>query len=186
MPVVASSSPDSSGNLAGHEQESIDQIAALHVEHYQSASVLQRTIDWITDKLGRPVVVATVIVGLAASFASAFVSADGHIERPPFIWLELAATLAALLIAMLILVTQRRENLLAERRDQLTLELAILADKKTAKVVALLEEMRRDTSALADRRDAESEAMAKPTDPGKVLAAIDQRTPGDSGSSRAG
>lgn len=164
--------------LAGHEEESIDQIAALHVEHHQAASTLQRAIDWVTDKLGRPAVVAAVIVGLGAWFASAFAAGDGHIERPPFVWLELTATLAALLIAMLILVTQRRENLLAERRDQLTLELAILADKKTAKVIALLEEIRRDAPALADRADPESEAMAKPADPAQVLAAIDRRTPG--------
>ena len=72
------------------------------------------------------------------------------------------------------------ENLLAERRDQLTLELAILADKKTAKVIALLEEMRRDAPALADRADPESEAMARPADPREVLTAIDRRTPGSS------
>jgi len=166
------------GGLAGHEEESIDQIAALHVEHYRSASVLQRVIDWVTDKLGRASVVAVVILGLVAWFASVFAATDGDIERPAFTWLELAATLAALLIAMLILVTQRRENLLAERRDQLTLELAILADKKTAKVIALLEEIRRDAPALADRTDPESEAMARPANPGEVLAAIDKRTPG--------
>jgi uncharacterized membrane protein len=167
-----------SRGLAGHEEESIDQIAALHVEHYSSASTLQRAIDWSTDKLGRPSVVACVILGLAAWLAGAFAVSGGDIERPVFIWLELAATLAALLIAMLILVTQRRENLLAERRDQLTLELAILSDKKTAKVIALLEEMRRDTPTLSDRADPESEAMARPADPRVVLTAIDRRTPG--------
>ena len=181
MPGDVTLQPGSSG-LAGHEEESIEQIAALHVEHHRSASRLQRAIDWVTDKLGRPTVVAAVLIGLAGWFASAFAASDGHVERPPFVWLELTATLAALLIAMLILVTQRRENLLAERRDQLTLELAILADKKSAKIIALLEEMRRDAPALANRPDAESEAMAKPADPAEVLAAIDRRTPGASGS----
>ena len=175
MPANLRAAPS---GLAGHEQESVDQIAALHVEHYRSASALQRAIDWVTDKLGRPSVVACVILGLAAWFASAFAASEGHVERPAFTWLELAATLAALLIAMLILVTQRRENLLAERRDQLTLQLAILADRKTAKVIQLLEEMRRDAPALADRTDPESEAMARPADPSDVLAAIDERTPG--------
>ncbi len=67
--------------------------------------------------------------------------------------------------------------MLAERRDQLTLQLAILADKKTAKVIELLEEMRRDAPAIADRADPESDEMAKPADPAEVLAAIDRRTP---------
>jgi len=175
MPDDLRSTPS---GLSGHEEEGIDQIAALHHEHYRSASALQQAIDWVTDKLGRPSVVAGVILGLAVWFATVFAASGGDIERPAFTWLELAATLAALLIAMLILVTQRRENLLAERRDQLTLELALLADKKTAKVIQLLEEMRRDAPALADRADPESDAMARPSDPNEVLAAIDQRTPG--------
>ena len=178
---MTASLPPAPSGLAGHEEESVDQIAALHVEHYRSASALQRAIDWATDKLGRPSVVAGVILGLAVWCAGAFAASGGQIERPEFTWLELAATLAALLIAMLILVTQRRENLLAERRDQLTLELAILADKKTAKVIELLEEIRRDAPALADRKDPVSAAMARPADPGQVLAAIDRRMTGDPG-----
>ena len=44
----------------------------------------------------------------------------------------------------LILATQRRENQLAQLREQLNLELAILSEQKTAKVIQLLEESRRD------------------------------------------
>jgi uncharacterized membrane protein len=93
-----------------------------------------------------------------------------------FGWLALAATCAALLVSVLILVTQRREDLLAERRGQLILELAILADKKAAKIIALLEEMRRDAPNLADRVDPQSNDMATPTDVLEVIAAIEQRT----------
>ena len=42
---------------------------------------------------------------------------------------------------------------------------------------ALIEELRRDAPDVADRHDPESAEMAKPTDPGEVLAAIDRRTP---------
>jgi hypothetical protein len=63
---------------------------------------------------------------------------------------------------------------LADRRARLILELALLADKKSAKIIALLEEMRRDQPGIADRVDAESDAMAVPADPTSVLAAIDE------------
>jgi uncharacterized membrane protein len=52
------------------------------------------------------------------------------------------------------------------------LELAILSEQKTAKVIQLLEEFRRDNPMIRDRVDYEAEAMAQPADPQSVLAAI--------------
>ena len=93
--------------------------------------------------------------------------------------LELFATLAALAMGMLILATQRREDVLAEKRSQLTLELALLNETKSAKIISLLEELRRDSPALDDRVDPESDAMSTPTDPQSVLAAIQDRAAAD-------
>jgi uncharacterized membrane protein len=61
---------------------------------------------------------------------------------------------------VLILATQRREDQLAQRREQLTLELAILGEQKTAKIIQLLEESRQDNPQVHDRHDPEAEAMA--------------------------
>jgi len=47
---------------------------------------------------------------------------------------------------------------------QVTLELAILSEQKTAKVIQLLEESRRDNPLIRDRVDQEAEAMAQPAD----------------------
>ncbi len=79
------------------------------------------------------------------------------------------------MVAMLILVTQRREDQLADRRAQLTLELALIADKKSSKIIALIEELRRDQPDIADRIDAETMQMAKPADPHSVLQEFDRR-----------
>jgi uncharacterized membrane protein len=161
--------------LADHVAESVDQIATFHQEHYRSATPLQRVMDTLTEQLGRPVFVALVVAGIVAWLVFAAVKTGGHVEDRLFTWLEVAATLAALVVAMLILVTQRRQDKLSERRAQLTLELAILADRKNAKIIALLEELRRDHPDVPDREDAESAEMAKPADPQSVLAAIDER-----------
>ena len=72
----------------------------------------------------------------------------------------------------MILATQRREDQLAGHREQLTLELAILGEQKSAKIIQLLEEMRRDDPSLANRVDHEAAAMATPADPQAVLDAI--------------
>ena len=92
-------------------------------------------------------------------------------DPPPFSWLG-AVSLASLYIVVLILATQRREDQLTQRREQLTLELAILSEQKTAKIIQLLEESRRDNPQVQDRNDPEAEARAQPADPGSVLVAI--------------
>jgi len=66
------------------------------------------------------------------------------IDPPPFSGLAGAVSLMSLYMVILILATQQREYQLAKLREQLTLELAILSEQKTAKVIQLLEESRRD------------------------------------------
>jgi uncharacterized membrane protein len=166
--------------LAAHVAESVESVASLHLEHYRRATGLQRAIDAFNERLGRPSAVI-VLVGVVAAWAGlAAWRGDGRVDQPSFAWLELAATVAALLVSVLILVTQRREDQLADRRAQLTLELALLADKKSAKIIALLEELRRDQPGVADRIDVQSDEMATPTDPEAVAASL-QAKAGDRG-----
>lgn len=93
-------------------------------------------------------------------------------DDPPFAWLQGAFGFLALYVTILILTTQRREDQLAGYREQLTLELAILGEQKSAKIIALLEEMRRDSPLLKNRIDEEATAMAVAADPQAVLDAI--------------
>ena len=75
-------------------------------------------------------------------------------------------------MVILILATQQREYHPSQLREQLILELAILSEQKTAKVIQLLEETRRDNPLIRNRVDQEAEAMAQPADPQSVLDAI--------------
>jgi uncharacterized membrane protein len=94
------------------------------------------------------------------------------IDLPPFSWLASAVSLVSLYTVVLILATQRREDQLGRRRELLILELAILSEQKTAKVIELLEEVRRDNPFIRDRVDQEAEVMAQPADPKSVLNVI--------------
>jgi uncharacterized membrane protein len=73
---------------------------------------------------------------------------------------------------VLILGTQRREDQFAQQREPLGLELAILSEQKTAKVIQLLEKARRDSPHVHDRVDQEAEVMAPPAHPQSVLDSI--------------
>ena len=94
------------------------------------------------------------------------------LEEFPFPDLAFVATVAALLIALLILTTQRHQDQLAERRAQLTLQIAILSEKKVAKVIALLEEQRQENPLLSSRVDEEAEAIAQSADPDASLDSL--------------
>lgn len=101
------------------------------------------------------------------------------LERFPYPDLSFFATVAAFLIALLVLSTQRHGDELATRRAQLTLQIAILDDKKLSKIIALIEEQRRDSSALRSRTDVEAEAMSVPVDPVANLELIEATHPED-------
>jgi hypothetical protein len=58
------------------------------------------------------------------------------------------------------------------RRDQLSLQLALLNDQKSATIIRLLEELRYNDPHQGNELDAEAEAMAMPADPCAVLAKI--------------
>jgi len=94
------------------------------------------------------------------------------LDPPPFAWLELATTVSALVMAVLILVTQRNADRLADVRGQMTLELASLTEQKVAKVIELVEELRRDSPEVRNRVDSEAHEMSISSDPHAVLGAI--------------
>ena len=74
-----------------------------------------------------------------------------------------------------VLTTQRREDELATRREQLTLQLAILSEQKAAKIISLIEELREDHPGIRDRSDHEATAMSTAADPHSVLEVIRDR-----------
>jgi uncharacterized membrane protein len=160
-----------------HIEETIQSIARLHAEHHANATQHQRVVDRITSLLGRPIFIAALTVVVVA-----WVSLNGvavglgyrALDPPPFQGLAGAASLAALYLVVLILTTQRRDDRLAQRRELLNLELAILTAQKTAKVVALLEELRRDSPAVHDRVDELANVMSRPADPQSVIDAINE------------
>jgi uncharacterized membrane protein len=173
-PLAESSIPPSI--ILPHIDKTIRSIAQLHADHHQNATRIQRGVDHLTRLLGRPIFVGMLtlfIVGWIGSNLTAGALGVHPIDPPPFVWLLGAISLMSLYVVILVLATQRREDELAQRRDQLTLELAILSEQKATKVIQLLEEARRDNPLIRDRIDQEAEEMAQPSDPQTVLGRIE-------------
>lgn len=161
--------------LPAHIESTVAAIARLHAEHHRRATPFQRFTEYLTAKVGETRFVGWLtlfISGWIAINVLAILTGRQSFDAPPFAWLELLASLAALYMTALILSTQRRDDELASHREQLTLELAILSDQKSAKIIQLLEEIRRDHPDLHDRVDHDAHVMSTPTDPQAVLDAI--------------
>ena len=161
--------------LPAHIEETVQAIARLQAQHENEATRLERLMDSLTGAIGTPVflfwlclVAVLWTVGNLACVRLGYAALD----PPPFAWMQGAVSLSALCVTVIILTSQRRADKLAGLRAQLTLELSILAEQKTAKVIELLEENRRDNPMLRDRVDAQADEMSEPADPEAVLEAL--------------
>lgn len=163
-------------NEGDHVETTVQQIADLYEEQGRSAAPIQKLANRVTAALGRPfalaIILGIVIVWIAGNYTAHLLGSTA-LEEFPFPDLALVATIAALLVALLILTTQRHEEELAERRARLTLQIAVLSEKKIAKVIELLEEQRRDNPMLPSRIDREADAMATATDPRASLEQLE-------------
>jgi uncharacterized membrane protein len=149
--------------------------AQLRAEHKRETSRAQHAVDHLTSILGLPgfaaVLTISIVLWVSANVVARLLG-FGVVDPPPFVWLQDAVTTGALYVAILILTTQRREEQLSSQRGQLMLELAILNDQKSSKIIGLLEEFRRDNPMIADRIDNEARAMSTPSDHRAVMDAI--------------
>lgn len=156
----------------------IHSIADLRARFEQQASRHQIFVERVTQWLGRPkflyailiVVSCWIVLNLAALRAGL-----QPIDPPPFSWLQTAVSLFALLMTSVVLITQNRQGRLAQQREELDLQINLLTEQRTAKIIALLEELRRDMPIVPSRVDAEAEAMTETVDPDVVLTALEYK-----------
>jgi uncharacterized membrane protein len=97
-------------------------------------------------------------------------------DPAPFIWLQGIVGLGALLTATVVLIKQNRLAKLAEQRAHLDLKVTLLTEQKAAKLIDLLEELRRDLPNVRNRHDPEAAALQQSMNPDMVLAALDERS----------
>ncbi len=164
--------------LPDHVSQHIDTIAELRAQAEGRINFHQRTIESVTANLGRPLFLNLILVFVAGwVIVNVFPQRFGvqRFDPPPFFWLEWLISLGALLLAIIILITQNRQARLAERRAELDLQVNLLAEQKIAKLIGLVEELRRDLPSVKNRVDPEAEAMQEAADPHAVLEALEEK-----------
>ena len=156
---------------SGPVQEHADTIAEIHKEVISSLGAHQRGVERLTARLGRPLTLYCIVALLVGW---TLVNLTRHAwDPPPFPLLQGLLTAAALLTTTMVLITQNRLSRHNERRAQLDLHINLLAEQRSAKLIALIEELRRDSPSVKNRRDPEAEALQQPTNARDVLATLE-------------
>jgi len=158
--------------------EEVESVASIRARAEGRLDRHQRMMEVLTAALGRP---RTVYVTL--SMVATWVAFNGvtpkllgwqRIDPPPFFWLQGMVALSALLMTTMVLITANRQTRNAEERSHLDLQVNLLAERKVAKLIALVEELRRDLPMVRDRIDHEADAMQEAVDPHAMLAALER------------
>jgi uncharacterized membrane protein len=175
--MVASNEARTERAKVAQAAEHAETIAALRARAEHQMSTSQRFVEAFTANIGRPQTIA-MLLGLIALWIAwnwlAKRNGGYVIDPPPFFWLQGSIALYAALISTFVLATQNREKRHAEQRAYLELQINLLAEQKTAKVIALLEELRRDMPTVRDRVDHQAEAMKMPVDTAAVMNVLEE------------
>lgn len=167
---------------AESEADQIDQNIAAVLDFYareeQKISRSQRILERISAFIGQP-----AFLGIILIFVTLWILANigagklgmTQFDPAPFFWLQGLVGLGALLTATAVLTKQNRRAQLEQQRAHLDLKVTLLTEQKVAKLIDLLEELRRDLPDVRNRHDSDAAAMKQAMNPDLVLAALDER-----------
>ena len=157
--------------------QNIDAVLDFYTREDQKISRSQRILERSSLVIGKP-----LYLGCLLLFVLLWVTTNlglrwsGRIpfDPAPFVWLQGLVGLGALVTATIVLSKQNRLAKLAEQRAHLDLKVTLLTEQKAAKLIDLLEELRRDLPNVANRNDPHAEALQHSMNPDLVLAVLDE------------
>lgn len=172
---------DLAGKLPHSVHENLGAIAEFHERKKEQLSPAQAFFERVSLALGTPAYVATNLVFAVCWIAWNLVAPNigfPQIDEPPFFWLQGLIGLNAFIISTAVLIRQNRMSRLATHHAHVDLQVSLLADQKTSKIIQMLEELRRDMPGVSNKVDEEADELAQRTDTGAVITAIERESDG--------
>ena len=137
----------------------------------------QRMIERVTSSIGRPLalyfIILIVLLWVLMNEFHTYLGIPGF-DSPPFSWLQDTVSLSALLMTTAVLITQNRQAKVTEQRRHLDLQITLLTERKVSKLIALVEDLRKDIPTVENRHDSEAQAMKEPVDPHTALTSLNK------------
>lgn len=157
----------------------IEAVLEFYAREEQKISRSQHIVERISSYIGQPVFLAFILLFVAVWMLANTLSQQtgmAEFDPAPYFWLQGIVGLAALLTTTVILAKQNRFARLEEQRAHLDLKVTLLTEQKVAKLIDLLEELRRDLPNVKNRHDPEAASLQQSMNPELVLAALDERS----------
>jgi uncharacterized membrane protein len=164
-------------------RQNIDAVLDFYAREESEISRSQRFFERISLFLGQPVFPALILAFVALWIGTNLImrrAGFAPIDPPPFFWLQGLLGLGALLTATVVLIRQNRLGKLAEQRDHLDLKVMLLTEQKAAKLIDMIEELRRDMPDVKDRHDPDAAVLQQPLKPDQVIATLHEPKAADS------
>lgn len=155
-------------------RRNIEAIARLEKTALSERTPVDRIVDTITTFCGSMafVYVHAVWFGFWVVW-NTLLAKHAHFDPYPFQLLTLVVSLEAIFLSTFILISQNRQARLADRRNHLDLQVNLLAEQESTKMLALLEAVARKLNVPCDD-DPELTELARETHPETLVAAIEQ------------
>jgi uncharacterized membrane protein len=179
LPSTAPLQPNTTkgDNKSGQIEESIAAVHDFYSREEEKRSAPQRYAELLSNFVGRPAfviaIVLFVILWIVVNYSLLALQREPF-DDAPFHWLQGIVALAALITTVAVLIKQSRIEKLGEQRDHLDLNISLLIEQKTAKIIDLLEELRSDLPNVKDRYDTGAANMKNAISPARVLATLDE------------
>jgi uncharacterized membrane protein len=168
--------PASVGNRPPHLDENIDSVLEVQKRDWEQRPRSQRIVERVSRFIARPLYLAALVTVVVAWIAAnSLLPRWGMAPFDPFPYplLDGILTLAALISTTIVLIVQNRQARLEQQHTHIALQINLTTEQKVAKVINLIEELRRDLPMVKNRYDPQAETFAEKTDALQVLSAIE-------------
>jgi len=179
---------ETSGDAGYRQPRSVEELTARNVEtvaRLEEAAKAKRTpadriVDGITGFCGSLtfVWVHAALFGLWVAYN--LVPRVPHFDPYPFQLLAMTVSMEAIFLSTFILISQNRQGRLAERRSHLDLQINLLAEQESTKILSMLDAISKRLD--VPDSDPEVSVLTGATEPQRLVAQI-ERTIGREGGS---
>ncbi len=156
-------------------QRNVESIQRIEQAVHDSRTPSDRVSDAVAAFCGSPlfVYVHCAIFAVWLSWNVLHIFPKGlRFDPPPFNILTLVVSLEAIFLSTFILISQNRQQLLADQRNHLDLQINLLAEQENSQMLIMMQAVI-DHLHIKDK-PATSEALQEPTDPERLVEHIHQ------------
>ena len=161
-------------------QANVETIRRLDVKALQPQSLTDRLASKVERFAGSPQFIWIHVAWFAAWIIANTIAPIRHFDPFPFTFLTLVVSLEAIFLSAFILMSQNVSSTLGERRNQLDLQINLLAEQENTKALQILERIAKKVGAHVSD-DPQVRALEEATRPEALVEQIEEAYRADTG-----